>query len=579
MSLRTLDRAVRTIAAHSRITGTPPPPLELALVGDDEIELVMAEETPDAPVGFTVRDRSWLLRAADAGYLASVPGIGESLRPWPALVSLGRDAADRQVLADLESLRMLHLDPSAAFDANGVLAALAVELSFSPWADEMILTLVGPDDRLPAALGKHNVTQTDDLDSLLDRLERRAAMQREHQPYAVLSQHRVDPDLADPWAPEIVLVNSPMSEAQQNRLATVLHTEPRVTMAAVAIGAGAEGSWSLGLRTDPDGHQSATVLEPRGLSLVPQRLAAPELDAVLDLVEVTGSDQTTAAPWWSTDEVPPGRPPDNVAYLDRRWAAHATETERGSVIMKARPAAGDPAAVHHPTLLLLGPVELVGSRGQVPPRAAKQCLEYCAWLLENPGTTAQAMGAALAVAEGTRRSNMSRLRSWLGEGPDGEPYLPDAYTGRITLHPAVSSDWQQLQLLTVGGVNRTSDDRLRAALDLVRGAPLADAAPGQWHWAEELRTDMISCIRDIGAELTDRALAASDIDLARWAAARALGGVNSSSQHLDDGGVWWVFANGSERFSCIGGRSRRRGGRRSLGVRTWSGSGRRSLEA
>src|SRR3712207_8891353 len=56
-------------------------------------------------------------------------------------------------------------------------SALAVELSFSPWADEMILTLVGPDGRLPAALGKHNVTQTDDLDSLLDRLERRAGLE------------------------------------------------------------------------------------------------------------------------------------------------------------------------------------------------------------------------------------------------------------------------------------------------------------------------------------------------------------------------------------------------------------------
>jgi hypothetical protein len=293
-------------------------------------------------------------------------------------------------------------------------------------------------------------------------------------------------------------------------------------MAAVVIGAAPEGSWSLVRRTDPNAPQSAAVLEPRSLFLVPQRLAAPELEAVVDLVEVTGSDQTTAAPWWSADELPPGRPPDNVAYLDRGWAVHATETERGSVIMKAVSAAGDPAAVHHPTLLLLGPVELVGARGQVPPRAAKQCLEYCAWLLENPGSAAQAMGSALAVAEGTRRSNMSRLRSWLGESPDGEPYLPDAYTGRITLHPAVSSDWQQLQLLTVGGVNRAGDDRLRAALELVRGAPLADAAPGQWYWAEELRTDMISCVRDIGAELTDRALLAGDIDLARWAAARAL---------------------------------------------------------
>ena len=132
------------------------------------------------------------------------------------------------------------------------------------------------------------------------------------------------------------------------------------------------------------------------------------------------------------------------------------------------------------------------------------------------------MVAALAVAEGTRRSNMSRLRSWLGTSPVGDAYLPDAYTGRITLHPAISSDWQRLQILTSTGVNRASDDGLQAALELVRGAPLADAAPGQWHWAEELRTDMISCVRDIGARVADRALLAGDLELARWAAARAL---------------------------------------------------------
>jgi len=178
--------------------------------------------------------------------------------------------------------------------------------------------------------------------------------------------------------------------------------------------------------------------------------------------------------------------------------------------------------VHHPILQLFGSIELLGATGPVPPRAAKQCLEYCAWLLEYPGRTAQAMVAALAVAEGTRRSNMSRLRSWLGSNPDGEAYLPDAYTGRISLHPAVSSDWQRLQILTSTGVNRASDDSLSAALDLVRGAPLADAAPGQWHWAEELRTDMISCVRDIGVELADRALLAGDLERARWAASRAL---------------------------------------------------------
>lgn len=180
------------------------------------------------------------------------------------------------------------------------------------------------------------------------------------------------------------------------------------------------------------------------------------------------------------------------------------------------------STARHPVLHLLGPLELTGAAGPVPSRAARQCLEYCAWLLEHPGTTAQAMTTALAVAEGTRRSNMSRLRAWLGTDELDQPYLPDAYSGRIVLHPSVSSDWQRLQILTSRGVNLTSSSGLEAALQLVRGAPLADAAPGQWHWAEELRTDMISVVRDIGVELAERALDDSDIELARWAAGRAL---------------------------------------------------------
>ena len=132
------------------------------------------------------------------------------------------------------------------------------------------------------------------------------------------------------------------------------------------------------------------------------------------------------------------------------------------------------------------------------------------------------MAAGLLVAEGTRRSNMSRLRTWLGDGPDGEPYLPDAYSGRIRLDPVVSSDWHQLRLLVGEGVDRAPSSVLELGLRLVRGAPLADAAPVQWHWAEELRTDIVSCVRDIGVELARRAVEDGDLDLARWSAARAL---------------------------------------------------------
>lgn len=181
-----------------------------------------------------------------------------------------------------------------------------------------------------------------------------------------------------------------------------------------------------------------------------------------------------------------------------------------------------PNTVDQPTVLLLGPVGLVGARGERPARAARQCVEYAAWLLEHPSATSRMMAADLDVAEGTRRSNMSRLRAWLGSTNDGERYLPEAYSGRIQLHPEVTSDWNQLQLLTIGGVNRVGEDNLRAVLQLVRGAPLADAAPGQWHWAEELRTDMSSLARDAGLVLCERALDRGDVELARWAVNRAL---------------------------------------------------------
>ena len=56
------------------------------------------------------------------------------------------------------------------------------------------------------------------------------------------------------------------------------------------------------------------------------------------------------------------------------------------------------------------------------------------------------------------------------------------------------------------------------------------------------------------------------------------GGLNRPSQHLDGGGVsgWGRCGSGSGRSSCIGGRCRRRGGRRWRGVRTGSGFGGRS---
>lgn len=532
LGLSTLDLATRAIAVHCHSGSLPLPELLLAKVGADKIELVMSERATPAPVGFQVAARSWWVGRDDVSYLSSVPGIDQAVRPYPALVTLGRDENGCAVLADLEALGILVLDDHDSGWSGAVLAAMAVELSCSLWADEMTLTLVGVSADLPPALGKHNVAHTDDLDELLDRLEQRAVEQLHHQQPGPLGQHRIDPDLADPWAPEVLLIGGPVSGEQAERLLSVLTARPRVTVGAVVAAPVVGSRWSLEISEVPrdETQESApqalrAVLTPGGVELEPQLLAATAQQALVELLSATEADETEAAPWWHDEEREVDRPPDNVMQLGRRfggWGSsgvgEAEEVE--AAMLETTESREHP--VPHPILRILGPVELLGAQGGIPPRAEKQCLEYCGWLLEHPGTTAQAMAAALVVAEGTRRSNMSRLRGWLGSDVEGQPYLPDAYTGRIVLHPSVSSDWQRLQILTAAGVNRTSTGGLRAALQLVRGAPLADAAPGQWHWAEALRTDMISVVRDIGVEVSARALADHDIDLARWAASRAL---------------------------------------------------------
>jgi LysM repeat protein len=520
LSLRTLDLATRAISAHCRAQHMPLPPLRLAKVGDDQIELVLASGAVPAPLGFTVRGASWLLEREHRPQLRAVPGVEDALRPYPSLVSIGRDDQDQQVLLDLEGLGLLTLDGDPGL-SSAALAAMAIELAFSPSADELVLTLIGQSTGLAEAVAKDNVTATDDLDGLLERWERRAAAQRAHRSSAVVGQRRIDPDLADPWVPEVALINRTPTAEQSVRLIDLLTRPPRVTMAAVLAAPLAGAPWSLQLQASVPDAQARATLQPVGLELVPQLITPHGQRAVVELISAAGSGETTPAPWWRDGRQPPDPPPDNVAYLGRRFGGWINARTDGDEPMETRMVDAR-VGYSHPMLQLLGPIELMDAAGVIPPRAGKQCLEYCAWLLENPRTTAQAMASGLAVAEGTRRSNMSRLRNWLGSDPDGQPYLPDAYSGRIALHPAVSSDWQQFQIITSPGVNRSSTAALRTALEMVKGAPLADAAPGQWHWAEELRTDMISAIRDLGVELTNRALHDNDCDLARWAASRAL---------------------------------------------------------
>ena len=269
--------------------------------------------------------------------------------------------------------------------------------------------------------------------------------------------------------------------------------------------------------------------EFKGRSFTPQIVTAPMRRAVVELLETTARSDTEPAPWWEPrrgEEEGSDPPPvmANPCAVLPPIDAHLPVEEETVTSTMTSDVAHLPVTGEHvpsPILRLLGPVDLLGARGNPPTKARRQCLEYCAWLLCHPGARSVQMADALMIAEPTRRSNVSRLRRWLGTDDAGRPYLPEGYDGSLRLADTVTSDWERLELLVSGGVSTATLANLVSALDLVRGAPLADAAPGQWHWAEEWRIDMIQMVRDIGVEVARRAMEIRDVELASRALARA----------------------------------------------------------
>lgn len=470
----------------------------LAVIGnrEDEVHRADSGENDETGVGIVA-----ISEAGEDTTLRWIPD-GE-MKVW-----VGEDDKGRIVAADTSGGKPFLICAPQIEDAVSVIRAVTMGMAVEEFSAGVELHVITEDDLFDTFdnLDLHR-SFTDGISSLAEAL----ADRRNYVGQDQWETLRSDPNCGEAWRPIMFCFADPVTEAQFCDLAETLEGSDVGVGALVVM--------------DFDNHEQALpmvsgclemdapgfwVLNPGQVHLRP--LTLTESPALSDLLTTTASQATTPA-WWVH--------PDT---LDRDFEP-VTLIERSpemTTVPRQPDDAGLTAVFSHPTLKMLGPIILEGAQGIPPSRAERSCMEYCGWLLEHPGTTAVAMAQGLMVAEGTRRSNMSRLRSWLGQDPSGNPYLPEAYSGRIWLDPGVGSDWQRLSLLIAGGVEITPTDMLIQALQLVRGAPLADAAPGQWHWAEEMRTDMVSLIRDIGVIATRRSLNEGNIDQARWAASRAL---------------------------------------------------------
>ena len=509
-----LNLTLRALASLLAAADRTLPPLASVHLSDSSIVLHLHAPEPDPPAPFragpgagtwsiTVHDVDRLLAGSDA--LDTMPA------PWPTLVTIGHDHGNGHILVDLEYLAALAITAPDPAVARAVLAAITVELATSIWADDLRVTLVGDLEDLATALGVGRVRYLARPGDLIDRLQRRAERDRNHirsTGHTAIDQARLDADSADALTPEVVLIATDLTDSERNRLTELLTSLPRVAVAAVTSTGSPLNAWNL--RLDDAG---SAMLEPLGLPLRPQLLGGADYDAVVELMLNASRTDTEPADWWDDTVAPVAAGEasrDSAGDHLGELSPPRTEAELHSLLPAVQP--------EGPWLQLLGPVEIHDATGTIERARTEPCRRLAVFLSLHPeGTPGAVIDDTLVITSSYRLSVLSRLRSWLGETPDGEEYLPPAVGAKYRFHPSFRSDWDRYNDLTAGGVNITSTKNLVEALKLVKGRPISSGSPQLYSWAS-FHYDRISAkIRDSALQVAERSLATNDLDQARWA--------------------------------------------------------------
>lgn len=314
-SVENVDVALRYLAHTCAEAGVPLPVVRAARLTAAQFDLYLSEPAllPSPWLG-TADDLVWTLSVDDGALPVSWEPDGSTPSPYPSLVTVGHDEEDGHVFLNLEHLGSLAIagdDPAT----REILAALAVELATSIWADDLQVTLVGAFPELEDALQTGRIRYLPSVGRILDELVTRAADDRRalaEQGLHDLQAARVAGAAPDAWAPEIVLLAGELTEHQREQLTHLVDDLPHVALATVTSGTGA-GEWRLDLDSDnPD----EAVLEPIGLHLRPQRLPSEQYGHLLEVVSLADVDELedAAITWPTVAQVEAIRPVNLPSY-------------------------------------------------------------------------------------------------------------------------------------------------------------------------------------------------------------------------------------------------------------------------
>ena len=514
ISVEQVDIALRSLARSCASTSAPLPVVRAARLTGDQFDLYLAEPADlPAPWVGTADTSVWTLPVEVVGDLPT--DLADTPAPYPALVTIGHDLEDGHVFLDLEYLGALGVagTPQATRE---VLAAIAIELATSIWADDLQVTVVGAYPELEDALQTGRLRYLPSVGRILEELSDRAAHDRsalaaDNSPD--LQHARVTGAAADAWTPEIVLLAGALTDRQRNQLQALVDELPRVAVAAITSGA-TVGEWSLDLTAAED----LAVLNPIGLQIHPQRVDDAAYGHILDMVSLTDDDYVDAEDDAEIPAEPTLHDIDAVTSAEEpvEAAAPAEEPVGAMATVEGLPL---PA----PTINVLGPVEMQHATGKVEPTKKGRLLEYAAYLALNPGSSHKSIDDAIWPNRrsednlNTRNTATSKLRTWMGKNPAGEDYLPRHQAGNgYGFLPEVRADVDHWNALISGAPLRASSENLEAALRLVRGRPFEGHHPRYYGWSESVAQRLISEVVDAAYELSRRRLMEG-----RWRAAEA----------------------------------------------------------
>ncbi|MEV0194312.1 LysM peptidoglycan-binding domain-containing protein [Kitasatospora purpeofusca] len=316
--LHLLDRALRSMARNTVRGGKRLPAIVAARITPGRtIELHLSgPAAPIAPFRAAHTPDIWWC-AADSEGLLSPAQARKTAAPYPALVTLGSAADGSIVLADLETVRLLHLSGHPD-DARDVLRTLALELAHSPLADRLHLHLVDLAEEMPiSGPAAERIHRHTTLDAALAALGPRTAKARA----TLVSAEAASPrdarsrGLADEsWVPEIVLCGHQPGGGIPAELGRLLDARPRTCVAVVTRaperGTGPVARWTLpatGQATIPGLH----------VTLELQRLTTGQYEQVTELLRAADDSTQHPAPAWTLDgdELEPADLPAAVPVL------------------------------------------------------------------------------------------------------------------------------------------------------------------------------------------------------------------------------------------------------------------------